>query len=304
MLRNSDLNQMYWETCSVVLIWIMICEPYHRDFGAWVMNHSSRNIISEPKSWSESSDSRYAKFRSTSNDSRYVLRSESNDSRTRSEVTSCVPIGRAHPCPNPFKGFTLRSESFEGIRAWMRPFQWNAGCDIKPAKHWSQTQFLEGHSSTQFSSNPNQMHLIQIIMVFRITRNFQASVCCSWLELISAKLWPSGNWVWDHCCKGSMGPRSVHQLYPSKSFIPKGPLKWPVFNTWVWNDPSVWRVISPLCRTSTSNAAKTELLKSSRTQITPVTIFSVYCHLASASGAWWQKLRDWGGASSLRPSGS
>ncbi len=23
------------------------------------------------------------------------------------------------------------------------------------------------------------------------------------------------------------------------------------------------------------------------------TIFSVYCHLASASGAWWQKLRDW-----------
>ncbi len=27
-------------------------------------------------------------------------------------------------------------------------------------------------------------------------------------------------------------------------------------------------------------------------------------HLASASGAWWQKLRDWGGASSLTPSGS
>ncbi len=63
-------------------------------------------------------------------------------------------------------------------------------------------------------------------------------------------------------------------------------------------------LLSPLCRTSTSNAAKAELLKSSRTQITPVTIFSVYCHLASASGAWWQKLRDWGGASSLRPSGS
>jgi len=37
--------------------------------------------------------------------------------------------------------------------------------------------------------------------------------------------------------------------------------------------------------TSTSNAAKAELQKSSRTQITPVTIFSVYCHLASASGA-------------------
>ncbi len=63
-------------------------------------------------------------------------------------------------------------------------------------------------------------------------------------------------------------------------------------------------LLFPLCRTSTSNTAKAELLKSSRTQITPVTIFSVYCHLAIASGAWWQKLRDWGGAPSLRPSGS
>ncbi len=63
-------------------------------------------------------------------------------------------------------------------------------------------------------------------------------------------------------------------------------------------------MLSPLCRASTSNAAKAELLKSSKTQLTPVIIFSVYCHLASASGAWWQKLRDWGGASSLRPSGS
>ncbi len=65
------------------------------------------------------------------------------------------------------------------------------------------------------------------------------------------------------------------------------------------------RVCSPpLCRTSTSNAVKAGLLKSSKTQFTPVTIFSVYYHLASTSGAWWQKLRDWGGASSLRPSGS
>ncbi len=29
--------------------------------------------------------------------------------------------------------------------------------------HWSQTQFLEGHSSAQFCSNPNQTHLIQLI---------------------------------------------------------------------------------------------------------------------------------------------
>ncbi len=63
-------------------------------------------------------------------------------------------------------------------------------------------------------------------------------------------------------------------------------------------------LFSPLWRTSTSNAAKAELLKSSRTQITLVTVFSICYHLASASGAWWQKLRDWGGASSLRPSGS
>ncbi len=62
--------------------------------------------------------------------------------------------------------------------------------------------------------------------------------------------------------------------------------------------------LSPLCRTSTSNAVKAELLKSSKIQLTPATIIHVYCHLASASGAWWQKLRDWGGASSLRPSGS
>ncbi len=49
---------------------------------------------------------------------------------------------------------------------------------------------------------------------------------------------------------------------------------------------------------------KAGLLKSSKTLLTPVTIFSVYCHLGSASGGCWQKLRDWGGASSLRPSGS
>ncbi len=77
--------------------------------------------------------------------------------------------------------------------------------------HWSQTQFLEGHSSAQFSSNPNQTHLIQIIKVFRITRNFQAGVIWSWLELNSAELWPSRNWVWDQWCKRLYVARfSVH----------------------------------------------------------------------------------------------
>ncbi len=63
--------------------------------------------------------------------------------------------------------------------------------------HWSQTQFLEGHSSAQFSCNPNQTPLIQIIKGFRMTRNFQADVIRSWLELNCAELWPSRNWVWD-----------------------------------------------------------------------------------------------------------
>ncbi len=65
-------------------------------------------------------------------------------------------------------------------------------------EHWSQTQFLEGHSSAQICSNPNQTHLIQLIKVFGITRYFQARVSWSWLELNSAELWPSRNWVWDN----------------------------------------------------------------------------------------------------------
>ncbi len=51
---------------------------------------------------------------------------------------------------------------------------------------------------------PNQTHLIQIIKVFRIIRNFQAGVIWSWLELNSAELWPSRNWVWDHCSKAML----------------------------------------------------------------------------------------------------
>ncbi len=65
------------------------------------------------------------------------------------------------------------------------------------------------------------------------------------------------------------------------------------------------RVCSPLSAGHLPQTLqKAELLKSSRTQITLATVFSFYCHLASASVAWWQKLRDWGGASSPRPSGT
>ncbi len=42
---------------------------------------------------------------------------------------------------------------------------------------------------------------------------------------------------------------------------------------------------SALCRTSTSNDAEAELTKSSKTQITLVTVFSLGCHLVSASAA-------------------
>uniref|UniRef100_A0A8C1VPD3 FERM domain containing 4Bb n=1 Tax=Cyprinus carpio TaxID=7962 RepID=A0A8C1VPD3_CYPCA len=62
-----------------------------------------------------------------------------------------------------------------------------------PFNQFSQTQSLEGHSSEQFCSNPNQTHLIQLIKVFMITRNLQTGVSWSWLELNSAELWPSRN---------------------------------------------------------------------------------------------------------------
>ncbi len=53
-----------------------------------------------------------------------------------------------------------------------------------------------------------------------------------------------------------------------------------------------------------SNAAEADLSKSPRTQITLETGYSLCCHLVSASAAWWLKLRDLGGVSSPRPSGS
>ncbi len=51
--------------------------------------------------------------------------------------------------------------------------------NVNALNHWSQTQFLEGHSSAQFNSNPNQTHLIQLIKVFKITGNLQAGVIWS-----------------------------------------------------------------------------------------------------------------------------
>ncbi len=50
-----------------------------------------------------------------------------------------------------------------------------------------------------------------------------------------------GGVIMERICARIMGTRSVHQLYPLKSFIPKGPLKWLALSTSVWNDPSIWR---------------------------------------------------------------
>ncbi len=46
---------------------------------------------------------------------------------------------------------------------------------------------------------------------------------------------------WKESAQRIMGARSVHQLYSSKSLIPKGPLKWLDLSTSVWNDRSIWR---------------------------------------------------------------
>ncbi len=62
-------------------------------------------------------------------------------------------------------------------------------------------------NSRGHSSNPNHTHLIQLIKAFRITRNLQAGVILSLLEINSAELWPSRNWVWDHCLKGLVQPQ-------------------------------------------------------------------------------------------------
>ncbi len=71
-------------------------------------------------------------------------------------------------------------------------------------KHWSQTQFLEGHSSAQFSSN--QLQLTPVWKFLVILKSLSGWIRCVWigLELNCAELWPSRNWVWDQWCKGTI----------------------------------------------------------------------------------------------------
>ncbi len=63
--------------------------------------------------------------------------------------------------------------------------------------HWSQTQFLEGHSSAEFSSD--QLQITPAWKFLVILKTLISWIRCVWLglELNSAELWPSRNWVWD-----------------------------------------------------------------------------------------------------------
>ncbi len=65
--------------------------------------------------------------------------------------------------------------------------------------HWSQTQFLEGHSSAQFSSN--QLQITPVWKFLVILKTLISWIRCVWLGLglNCAELWPSRNWVWDQC---------------------------------------------------------------------------------------------------------
>ncbi len=62
---------------------------------------------------------------------------------------------------------------------------------------WSQTQFLEGHSSAEFSSN--QLQITPAWRFLVILKSFISWIRCVWLglELNSAEVWSSRNWVWD-----------------------------------------------------------------------------------------------------------
>ncbi len=69
-----------------------------------------------------------------------------------------------------------------GLSFWRHPF----------TAHWSQTQFLEGHSSAQFSSN--QLQITPAWKFLVILKTLISWVRCVWLglKLNCAELWPPG----------------------------------------------------------------------------------------------------------------
>ncbi len=80
---------------------------------------------------------------------------------------------------------------------------------FKALNQWSQTQFLEGHSSAEFSSNQPQITPAWKFLV--ILKTLISWIRCVWLGLEQncAELWPSSNWVWDQ------GPKWFSSCVPN-----------------------------------------------------------------------------------------
>ncbi len=89
----------------------------------------------------------------------------------------------------------------------------NIACTIDFLKHWSQTQFLEGHSSAEFSSN--QLQITPAWKILVILKTLINWIRCVWLglELNCAELWPSRNWEWDRCLKALQSKVKLKDLY-------------------------------------------------------------------------------------------
>ncbi len=75
--------------------------------------------------------------------------------------------------------------------------EWALELRTADLEHWPQTQFLEGHSSAEFSSNQLQITPAWTFLVI-MTSVISSIRCVSLgLELNCAELWPSRNGVWD-----------------------------------------------------------------------------------------------------------
>ncbi len=102
--------------------------------------------------------------------------------------------------------------------------------------HWSQTQFLEGHSSAQFSSNQLQITTDWSFLV--ILKTLISWIRCVWLglELNCAELWPSRNWVWDQW-------RNVYNFFANAAcnFCHQVSVFFQTWNneTWAWQHPKL-----------------------------------------------------------------
>ncbi len=89
----------------------------------------------------------------------------------------------------------------QGILLWLTELLQSFPNPLHYVGQWSQTQFLEGHSSAEFSSNQLQFTPAWKFLV--ILKTLISWFRCVWLGLEQncAELWPSRNWVWDHWCR-------------------------------------------------------------------------------------------------------